>query len=62
VTATPKGSGVVTLKLKLTAAGMARLKKSPSHRLSVKVKIAFQSSGGSSGTSTRTVIFKDDRI
>jgi hypothetical protein len=61
VTATPKGPGVVTLKLKLTAAGMAQLKKSPSHRLSVKVKIAFQSSGGSSGTSTRTVNFKDDR-
>jgi hypothetical protein len=61
VTATSKGPGVVTLKLKLTAAGMAQLRRSPSHRLSVKVKIAFQPSGGSPGTSTRTVIFKDGR-
>jgi hypothetical protein len=58
VTATSKGPGVVTLKLKLTAAGMAQLRRSSSHRLSVRVKIAYQPSGGTARTATKTVIFK----
>jgi hypothetical protein len=56
-----KGAGVVTLKLKLTAAGMKQLRKAPSHKLTVKVKIAFQPSGGNVGTTTKTVIFKAGR-
>jgi hypothetical protein len=58
VTSISKGPGVVTLKLKLTAAGMKQLRKAPSHKLAVKVKIAFQPNGGKVGTTTKTVTFK----
>lgn len=58
VTVTSKGPGVVTLKLKLTGAGMAQLRKAPSHKLTVKVKIAFQPNGGRVGTTSKTVTFK----
>ncbi len=51
-----KGAGVVTLKLKLTAAGKKALKKKG--KLKVKVKIVFTPTGGSPGTSTKTVTFK----
>ena len=58
VAATSKGAGVVTLKLKLSGAGMAKLRRAPSHKLTVKIKIAFKASGGSVGTTSKTVIFK----
>ncbi len=57
-TVTSKGPGVVTLKLKLTGAGMAQLRKAPGHKLTVKVKIAFQPNGGKVGTTSKTVTFK----
>jgi hypothetical protein len=58
LTATAKGPGVVTLKLKLTGAGLARLRKSPNHKLAVRVKVAFQPSGGKAGTTIKTVTFE----
>ncbi len=58
VTATSKGPGVVTLKLKLTGAGMTQLRKARNHKLTVKVKIAFQPNGGKVGTTSKTVTFR----
>jgi hypothetical protein len=58
VTATSKGPGVVTLKLRLTGAGMTQLRKARSHKLTVKVKIAFQPTGGKVGTTSKTVTFR----
>jgi len=60
-TTTAKGAGVVTLKLKLTGAGVAKLRQAPGHRLAVKVAIAFRPSGGSVGTTSKTVTFRAGR-
>jgi uncharacterized membrane protein len=49
---------LVTLKLKLTAAGMARLRKAPGHKLAIKIKISFQPTGGSAGTASKTITFR----
>jgi hypothetical protein len=56
--ATPKASGLVTLKLTLTAAAMTQLRKAPNHKLTVKVRIAFQPSGGEVKMMTHNVIFR----
>ncbi len=53
-----KGPGSVTLKLKLSGAGVTRLHKAPGHRLSIKVKITFLPTGGSAGTASKVVTFK----
>jgi hypothetical protein len=52
------GAGTVVLKLKLTGAGLKALKTAKKHRLTVKVKVVFQPTGGSPGTTSRTVTFK----
>jgi hypothetical protein len=57
-TATATGPGVVTLKLALSGAGMTRLRQAPGRKLAIKVKVAFQPSGGAVGTASKTVIFK----
>jgi phosphodiesterase/alkaline phosphatase D-like protein len=61
VTAGSSGAGMVALKLKLTSAGLKALKKAKSRRLTVKVKITFQPTGGSPGITNRTVTFKMKR-
>jgi hypothetical protein len=48
----------VTLELKLTGAGLKALRKAKDHKLSVKVKITFQPSGGGSTTTSKTVTFR----
>jgi hypothetical protein len=58
VSAGSSGAGTVTLKLKLSSAGLKALKKARGHKLTVKVTIAFQPAGGSPGTTSRTVTFK----
>jgi hypothetical protein len=58
VTAGSSGAGLVTLKLRLTSAGLKALKKAKGHKLTVKVKITFQPTGGSPGNTSRTVTFK----
>jgi hypothetical protein len=58
VTARAKNAGVITLKLDLTGAATAQLKKAPGHKLTVKVKIGFRPSGGAVGTATRRVTFR----
>jgi hypothetical protein len=52
------GAGSVTLKLKLTSAGIKALKKARGHKLTVKVRITFQPAGGSPATASRAVTFK----
>ena len=58
MTATAKNAGVITLKLDLTGAATAQLKKAPGHKLTVKVKSGFRPSGGAVGTATRRVTFR----
>jgi hypothetical protein len=58
VTAISKGQGIVTLKVKLNGAGMARLKKAPNDKLTVKVEISFQPGDGSAGRTSKTVTFR----
>jgi hypothetical protein len=53
---TAKAAGPVKLMLKLTSAGKKELKKKG--RLKVKVKIVYTPTGGSPGTTTKTVTFK----
>ena len=57
-TAGSHGAGTVTLKLKLTSAGLTALKKAKGHKLTVKVTITFQPTGGSPGTTSKAVTFK----
>jgi chitodextrinase len=52
------GAGMVTLKLKLTSAGLNALKKARGRKLEIKVKITFRPVGGSPGATSRTVTFK----
>jgi hypothetical protein len=52
------GAGVVSLVLKLTAAGKKALKMAQGHKLPVKLTIVFQPIGGGSGTSYKTIVFK----
>jgi uncharacterized protein YegP (UPF0339 family) len=58
VTVGSKGAGKVTLKLKLTGAGLKALNKAKGHKLTIKVKITFKPIGGSPGTTNKAVTFK----
>ncbi len=58
VIAGSSGAGIVTLKLRLTSAGLKALKKAKGHKLKVRVKITFQPAGGSPGAASKTVTFK----
>jgi hypothetical protein len=53
---TAKAAGTVTLKLKLNSAGKKQLKKKG--KVKVKVKIVFTPTGGTPGTTTKSVTFK----
>jgi hypothetical protein len=57
-TTTAAGRGTVTLKLRLSRAGAAKLRKARHHRLVVKVKVSFRPVTGSARTLSRAVTFK----
>ena len=57
-TITAAEGGAVKLKLKLSAAGSKALKKAKSHKLKLKAKISFLPTGGSAGSMSKTLTFK----